>query len=815
MPKSNLKLFEEFPWHETSLGREEDWPVEMRSVVQAIMASDFPVCTGWGDEIIQIYNDAYNTIFGDKHPESFGAPLRDSWPEIWPFVSDSLDQVRRTGEPMRFEDAMLPLAKTGTPEECYLDFSYSAIKDLEGRVIGLMSIATETTSEVVSRRRQALTEVAASPVPGGGVSAFSAALHDVLSGNEMDCRAGILFRLSPENGMPAEAEWVIRGDTVLANSVRPAVAAALAGNDDWIIELPDAAKRPDLSSEAAVIPFMDSEARLIAALLLVPNPLVPSRRSLALFADQISQHVHSALHASELLETGIQKAREQMTEQSAMYQFLFENIRDGAIYTTTSGRPDDDEIILAINRRACEMLGYETEEAVGMHRNAFFFPEDEDLSSALRERNENSIFVGDLVFRAKDGRPVPVEVTSNIVELTAGETRSVTIIRDVAERAAREREREEQMRTKAMASLTGAVAHDFNNLLTVILSSIDILEQSISDDDERLRLIQNAGRAAEEAGSLTSQLLSYAHRAPSKPKAVQIGAFLQEVRPLLVSALGETNRLLIDVDDKAGHCWADTSALTTSLINLVTNARHVMPHGGTLTIAANLVRKEHFYPSHDGHELPQGEYLAVHVRDEGTGISEGVRDKVFEPFFTTKEIGEGTGLGLPIVLETMRQMGGDLRLSPNQGAGAEFQLLLPLAAEDPSENNPNEDPDTGQGQIVLYVEDNSLVREQTVLMLKQLGFSPLSARNGREALELATTDRQIHIVLTDLVMPGGLSGRALARELKKLRPEVPVIITTGYDPGDSGEGEPEETVLKKPYSRKELANVLLNKLCAA
>jgi len=812
MSQSNLALLETFPWQETSLGPYEGWPVEMRSVVRAIMASDFPVCTGWGEDTIQIYNDAYNTIFGDKHPKSFGAPLRESWPEIWPFVTDALGQVRETGEPLLFQDTMLPLAKTGTPEECYLDFSYSAIKDLEGRVIGLMSIAKETTPEVVARRRQPISEITSTSYSDTGIPVFCGGLHAALSENEMDCRTGVLYRLSPENGMPIEAERILRGDEEFAASVRPTVAAALAGSGDRIVELPDAVKRPDLSNEAILIPFADGEARLIAALLLVPDPLVPVRRSLAPFAAQISRRVHCLLHASELLEADIHRAREQMTEQSAMYRFLFENIRDGAIYTATSGRPEDDEIILAINKQACEMLGYEAEEAVGMHRATFFFPADQNLASALRERDRSGVFVGDLTFRARDGSPVPVEVTSNIVELAKGETRSVTIIRDLAERKARDREREERMRTETIASVTRAVAHDFNNLLTVILGSLDVLEDTLSEDDDRLKLVQSAGRAAEEAGGLTSQLLAYSRPVPMKPRTLEIGAFLQEIRPLLVSSLGDTGQLEIATGNTECYCHTDTSALTAALVNLVTNARHAMPEGGTLRIGTKVVRRNDLFASHDAHDLPEDAYLAVHVQDEGTGILDDVRDKIFEPFFTTKQVGDGTGLGLPTVLEMIRKVGGDVRLGPSGDRGAEFQVLLPLAVKDAAEKRQSHGAVVGKGEVVLYVEDNALVREQTVLMLEQLGFSPLVARHGREALEYAKSDKWIDIVLTDLVMPGGLSGRALARELKRMRPELPVVITTGYDPDESADVERGETVLNKPYSREALAEVLIKNL---
>lgn len=815
MPSSNRDLLKTFPWGDTALGGQEHWPVEMRSVVQAIMDSDFPVCTGWGEDIIQIYNDSYNQIFGDKHPSSFGSPLRESWPEIWPFVSEALAQVTRTGKPLVFRDTMLPLAKTGVPQECYLDFSYSVVKALDGRILGLMSIATETTDAVVARRRQGVARIRADVAAGRGIAAVSKDLFDLLKSNAMDCRSGVLFRLSPENGIPTEAEWSIRAEPAFVDAVRPVVAAALASPHDTLVPLPEGCLNGDCADQACVLPVADSKGRLIAALVLVPDRLVPLRESFLPYAAQISQQVHSVLHATELKEKEVLRAQEGMAEKSAMYQFLFENIRDGAIYTATGGQPDDDEVVLAINRRASELLGYEPHEVIGMSRVNFFFPDNPALENALRMRADKGFFVGDLTFRGKDGQPVPVEVTSNIFELREGETRSVTILRDISARQARDRERESRMRTEVVASLTRAVAHDFNNLLTVILGSLDELEDRQTNDADR-KLLESAVRAAEEAGKLTSQLLTFSGRKATMPRKLDVAAHLQEIRPLLTSALGERNRLILELDTVTMPCWVEPSVLTSALINLATNARHAMSDGGTLRITADLIAPEALPESHDGHGLSLPEYLVLRLRDDGSGVAHDICARVFEPFFTTKGIGDGTGLGLPSVLNALRENGGDLRLAGSgsgagfRGSGAEFLVILPLASQADAGQ-----PESGtdwpvDGMVVLYVEDNALVREQTVLMLEQLGFAPLVARHGREALDHAMTDARIDIVLTDLVMPGGVSGRALARELARIRPAVPVLITTGYDPEEFPGESDSEHVLRKPYLKSELATALFN-----
>lgn len=809
MPSANRELLDTFPWHETPLGPQSDWPVEMRSIVQAIMATDFPVCTGWGDDVIQIYNDAYNQIFGEKHPASFGASLRDSWPEIWSFLSHALGEVVRTGDPLIFRDTMLPLAKKGVPEECYLDFCYSAITAIDGRILGLMSIATETTETVISRRRQDMSRIDAGA--GAGSGTVFQGLHDVLRDNPMDCRSAVLFRLSTENGMPTDAEWSIRAEPKFIDALRPLVASALSGAQESVLSLPPHVVTDDRAAQVSVLPVSDSRGQLIAAIAIVPDRLVPVNESFLPFAAQLSQRVHTVLHATELKDEEVQRAQEGMAEQSAMYQFLFENIRDGAIYTATGGRPDDDEVVLALNRRACEMLGYSAHEAIGMSRASFFFDHDTALASALRKRSESGFFVGDLTFRSKDGQPVPVEVTSNIVELHQGETRSVTIIRDISARQARERERENQMRTEVIAGLTRAVAHDFNNLLTVILGSLDVLEDTLTGEENRA-LLTSALRAAEEAGNLTSQLLTFSGRQATTPRRLDVYAHLQEIRPLLASAIGDTCALEYDFGDQIAQCWIEPSILTSGLINLATNARHSMRNGGTLSVAAQIMSCDALPEAHDGHVLALPQYLVLRVRDTGAGIADDIRSRVFEPFFSTKGLGDGTGLGLPTALNAMRLSGGDLRLAPASNSGAEFLIILPIA--DPAEGNPPEQNDTkcAEGIVVLYVEDNAMVREQTIHMLEQLGFLPLVARHGREAVDLARTDAHIDIVLTDLVMPGGLSGRAVVRELKHLRPGVPVVITTGYDPDDYADGGGDEFVLRKPYSRDQLGKALLQNL---
>ena len=207
----NRTLFEATDWSATPLGPVAGWPAAMRAVVEMALASGFPVCTAWGDDGIQLYNDAYNPIFGAKHPAAFARPVRESWPEIWEFLGPALAQVRASGEPLTFHDTLLPLARHGEPEECWFDFSYSAIPGDDGRALGLVSIAVEKTRDVVLARRHATCDLPLDAMADGDPRTLARALEQRLRANPMDVAAAALVLLDPAPGQPGTllqlGEW--------------------------------------------------------------------------------------------------------------------------------------------------------------------------------------------------------------------------------------------------------------------------------------------------------------------------------------------------------------------------------------------------------------------------------------------------------------------------------------------------------------------------------------------------------------------------------------------------------------------------------
>ncbi|MGM0562089.1 MAG: ATP-binding protein [Pseudomonadota bacterium] len=816
MDSSNSRLLETYPWQETPLGSPETWHPDMKAIIRMSMASGFPVYTAWGKDFIQVYNDAYNPILGDKHPESFGMPARECWQEIWDFLGPAFEKVRTTQQELTYSSRLLPLAKKGAPEECYFDFSYSPALTAEGETLGVVSIATECTSAVVAKRRQSIFNLDSGLADDTSLEDLTKRLHAILEPNEMDCAAAALYSVDEHTSNPEGEICKLRLDDRMARALRPLAAQALLNGSADIEPVPldglDA--DPCWADSAHAIALRGRNAQLRGILVLIPHKLVPIAGSHSAFAHSLAIRFNSTLQAVETRQSEFGKVHQEKAEQETLYQFLFDNIGDGVVYLSTSGAVGDDEIVLAANPRACRMLGYTPDEVIGKSRSEFFFPQDQSARAALVERSKHGFYVGELTFRTRDGDSLETEVTSNLVTLKNGESRALTIIRDISHRAALERERAERVRLETIENLTGGLAHDFNNLLTVIVGSLEALLDDLQEDSGEHKLASSAMFAAERAGGLTNQLLAYSRRQALVTRSIDLNAFLDEVKPLLHSTLGEINHLEIDKEPDCPACTADSAQLTTTLLNLVANARDAMPEGGGLRLRTFRVQPEKLLPARDSHELSPGDYVGLRVEDDGSGIEPKVLDRIFEPFFTTKEVGKGSGLGLSMVQGFMRQLGGDVRLTSGRGQGTTIELVFPAASEGEHISQTGTRRSSAQGEKLLLVEDNDLVREQTRFMLEQIGFETVTAENAQDALHQMEKGLSVDLVLTDMVMPGGRSGLQLAKDLRKTHPDLPIVITTGHDPGaalspDRAKGF---EVLRKPYTRNSLAETLLRHL---
>ena len=355
---------------------------------------------------------------------------------------------------------------------------------------------------------------------------------------------------------------------------------------------------------------------------------------------------------------------------------------------------------------------------------------------------------------------------------------------------------------EALGQLTGGVAHDFNNLLMAVLGNLDLLRRRLSPQDAAARrLLDNAMRGAERGAALTRRMLAFARRQELQPQATDVVALLGGMEDLLQRSLGPQVR--IDTAFAAGlaPAWVDPNLLELAIVNLATNARDAMPRGGRVTLAARM-------RTAGGGEvegLAPGEYLCLAVSDTGEGMDAATLARAVEPFFTTKPSGRGTGLGLAMVHGFVHQSGGALVLRSRPGEGTTAELWLPRAAVVAvAAATLRESGNDGEPCCVLLVDDDDLVRAATADLLEDLGHVVLTAESGQQALELLRREAGIEVVITDQAMPG-MIGTDLAEAIAALRPDLPVILSTGYTdlPADI-----RLFLLLKPYNRETLVNAL-------
>ncbi|MEX2200756.1 MAG: ATP-binding protein [Dongiaceae bacterium] len=367
----------------------------------------------------------------------------------------------------------------------------------------------------------------------------------------------------------------------------------------------------------------------------------------------------------------------------------------------------------------------------------------------------------------------------------------------------------QSQKMEAVGQLTGGIAHDFNNLLTVILGNAAALSEGLGDNQRLRALAEMTERAAERGAELTSRLLAFARRQPLEPRSMDINQQVAGMDKLLRRTLGEDIEIRMVQGSDLWTAMVDPGQLESAILNLSINARDAMPKGGRLTIeTANVYLDEAYVAGQI--EVEPGEYVMVAVSDSGTGMDGTTLERVFEPFFTTKEVGKGSGLGLSMVYGFVKQSNGHVRIYSEAGQGSTVKLYLPRArAEDERRDAAPANAVTAGGrERILLVEDDELVRDHVARQLSSLGYDVVTARDGSEAIDVLKRGDHFDLLFTDVVMPGGIGGRQLAEAAQKLRPDLPVLFTSGYTENaivHNGRLDPGVHLLQKPYRRQDLA----------
>jgi PAS domain S-box-containing protein len=485
-----------------------------------------------------------------------------------------------------------------------------------------------------------------------------------------------------------------------------------------------------------------------------------------------------------------------------LFRLLVESVVDYAIFML-----DPRGRVASWNAGAERIKGYSADEIVGKSFSRFYTPQDRRAGvpkQVLETARREGKYEGEGWRVRKDGSRFWALVVIDAIYDDKGKligfakvTRDMTEKREAQLRLQESREqlfRSQKM--EALGQLTGGLAHDFNNLLTAILGATDLATRSLDDSERLLRMLDGIRNSAQRGANITKQLLAFARAQPLEAKTIDLRLFLSDLTTLIRPSVRSNIDIVIEISDHLWNVDADPGALELALLNLAFNARDAMPSGGTLKLIAV---NEFLKGTPDG---LRGEFVALRVADTGEGMTAETMDRVFEPFFSTKAFGEGTGLGLSQVFGFAKQMDGTVTVESERGKGATFSLYLP-ASRGVHEVNSNGEQPRGR---VLIVEDDLLVAELAAGMLGELGFESTITHSAKEALERLSGEQRPTLIMTDIVMPGGISGIELARRVRQRFPELPVLLTTGYSEQVGEEhGFP---LLQKPYDMAALASAL-------
>jgi PAS domain S-box-containing protein len=392
-----------------------------------------------------------------------------------------------------------------------------------------------------------------------------------------------------------------------------------------------------------------------------------------------------------------------------------------------------------------------------------------------------------VLLRDSDGRPVEFAGT----------------LTDITEQRSLENQLMQAQKMDAIGKLTGGIAHDFNNLLAAVIGGLGLLEKRASLEEGEARILGMTKRAAEQGSELVRRLLAFARRQTLEPRPIRIKQLQEAVTDLLTHTLGGLVQIEWQIAGEVPDAFADQAQLELALVNLIINARDAMPDGGTVAISVDTVE----VAGENAHGLAAGGYVRLRISDTGSGIAPEYIEKVLEPFFTTKEVGKGSGLGLPMVYGFAKQSNGAFHLESSIGNGTTAELWIPQApeaAKDKPLGSRSEDPVAAPSMRplhILLVDDHPEVRSTTAAMLEELGHTVVEAANGQDALTaLSNGAASCDLLISDYAMPH-ISGTEFLRQARKICPDVPALIITGYADADAVRDRPESVeILLKPFT---------------
>jgi PAS domain S-box-containing protein len=838
----------EHDWGATALGPINSWSGSLRAIVGFLVHSPIPIVMLWGQEGIMIYNDAYSIFAGDNHPRILGCKVREGWPEVADF-NDNVMKVGLQGGTLVYKDHLLRLNRTGEFEDVWMNLDYSPTYDDEGKPAGVLAIVVETTALVESAKALRESEARLRFLDTlGKRTAASADADEILAittravGEQMGVSICSYADMDgDQEGFTIRGDWWREGSASVVGRYKlsdfgtPAAERLRAGRPLVIND------RSELSSDAvAIYQQLGIEATICV-------PLVKDQRLTALMAihdrhprnwsvndlsmirevtDRSWAHIERvALEAevrsnaerlrelNETLEKRVNERSAALERSQTQFRLLVQGVTDYAIFML-----DTEGHVSSWNAGAERIKGYAPHEIIGRHFSSFYTEEDlaaGEPSRALATARRDGTFVAEGWRQRKDGTCFRASVVIDAIHDDEGELIGFAkITRDVTAREEAQHELEvarealfQSQKMEALGQLTGGISHDFNNLLAAIISGLELLRKRVSDDPQITLLIDTSIKAAERGTALTQRMLAFARRQELKAEPVRIPSLVADMTELLQRALGPNFVLETRLSGDLPSVSADLNQLEMALLNLVVNARDAMPGGGIIKIDA---RERHVRPGEIS-AMPAGSYVCLTVTDNGSGMDATTLARATEPFFTTKGTGKGTGLGLSMVHGYLHQLGGAFQIESELGSGTTAYAWLPVAGVEARQTTSLVDGDEEEEPVpsrrkILVIDDDGLILMNTVALLEDLGHVALDATSGREALALFEQHYDIDLLITDQIMPG-MSGCEVVALILEQRPELPVILATGY--GEiPPELEPKIIRLNKPFTQAALTRAI-------
>ncbi len=559
----------------------------------------------------------------------------------------------------------------------------------------------------------------------------------------------------------------------------------------------------------------------VAMILLLATLLVlESRRSsLALQESLATTRATNVSLEAEVAERTqhLVAAHEELRRSTVVMETTFHSMAEAVLVLDTKG-----EVVLS-NPAAEKMLRYRPGMTVELLRslsNAFHADgvtpmEIGEMPSARALRGEQFDNLEIVARPAGENAPVHLVISGRPLHDAAGAISGAALVyHDITASRETEHKLQQSQKLDAIGKLTGGVAHDFNNMLTVITGTTEALVTALKDQPSLQKTAELIDQAAERCRELIQHLLAFARRQPLQPRNVDINSTVLDITKLLRPTLGEQIEIESILNRELIYAHIDPSQLANSLLNLAINARDAMPSGGKLLFETSKVVLDEAYATANP-DVTSGEYVMLAVSDTGTGMSPEVRDKVFEPFFTTKEVGKGSGLGMSMVYGFVKQSGGHIKIYSEEGHGTSIKLYLPPARGQVQAPASVTAPVAGGSATILVVEDDTLVRNYVTAQLQSLGYKTITAIDSRTALTEIENGATFDLLFTDVILPGGLTGRQLADEVVKRRPGTKVLYTSGYTANaivHHGRLDPGVLLLAKPYRKTQLAQMITQAL---